>query len=201
MLLSSKTTLKLNQVQNSLLARYAGTARHAYNWVLRLRKQILEIVFGINLYFRHLANLSASEVFEDVKSYHKYEKILAQLQWFHRRQHINSANLRKTQITTTLLARQIVNICQDARNRITTYIANNQSGSRIAVCSGSRITNHCKRVKVIANLGFGQCRIGGSKFVVKDEFYPSHKTCCQVERSEKILFFVRANLLLPTVWY
>ena len=200
MLLSSKTTLKLNQVQNSLLARYAGTARHAYNWVLRLCKQILKI-FGIDLYLKHLANWSAGEVFEGVKSYHKYEKILAQLQWFHRRQHISSANLNKTQMTTTRLARKIINICQDVRNEIMTYVAKSQSGIRIEICSGSIMTNDCKRVKVIANLGFCQCRIRGSKFVVKDKFYPSHKTCCQVKSSEKILFFVRANLLLPTVWY
>ncbi|MDF5730946.1 MAG: helix-turn-helix domain-containing protein [Rhizonema sp. PD38] len=200
MLLSSKTTLKLNQVQNSLLARHAGTARHAYNWVLGLCKQILKIVVSINLYLKHLANLFAGEVFEGVKTYKKYNKILAQLQCFHRHKHISSANLKKTQMATTRLTREIVNIRQDAGDRITTYVANN-SGIRVEVCRSSRMTNHCKRVKAIANLCFGQCRIRSSKFVVLDKFDPSHKTCCQVESSEKILFFVRANLLLPTVWY
>ena len=42
MLLGFKTELKLNNKQRTLLAKYAGTARHAYNWGLSLCKQILE---------------------------------------------------------------------------------------------------------------------------------------------------------------
>ena len=41
MLLGFKTELKLNHKQRKLLAKHAGTARHAYNWGLALCKQIL----------------------------------------------------------------------------------------------------------------------------------------------------------------
>ncbi|GCL48447.1 transposase, IS607 family protein [Microcystis aeruginosa NIES-3787] len=42
MLLGFKTELKLNNQQRSLLAKHAGTARHAWNWGLALTKQILD---------------------------------------------------------------------------------------------------------------------------------------------------------------
>jgi len=42
MLLSFKTELKLNSTTRTLLAKHAGTARHAYNWGLGLCKQILD---------------------------------------------------------------------------------------------------------------------------------------------------------------
>lgn len=42
MLLGFKTELKLNNKQNSALAKHAGVARHAWNWGLGLSKQILE---------------------------------------------------------------------------------------------------------------------------------------------------------------
>ncbi len=42
MLLGFKTELKLNKQQRTLLARHAGTARHAWNWGLALTKQILD---------------------------------------------------------------------------------------------------------------------------------------------------------------
>lgn len=42
MLLGFKTELKLNNAQRTLLARHAGTARHAWNWGLWLTKNILD---------------------------------------------------------------------------------------------------------------------------------------------------------------
>jgi putative transposase len=42
MLIGFKTELKLNSAQRVLLAKHAGTARHAYNWGLGLCKQILD---------------------------------------------------------------------------------------------------------------------------------------------------------------
>lgn len=42
MLLGFKTELKLNNQQRTVLARHAGTARHAYNWGLALTKAILD---------------------------------------------------------------------------------------------------------------------------------------------------------------
>lgn len=42
MLVGFKTELKLNSIQRVLLAKHAGTARHAYNWGLGLCKQILD---------------------------------------------------------------------------------------------------------------------------------------------------------------
>ena len=42
MLLGFKTELKTNQTQEILLAKHAGVARHAWNWGLRLTKQILD---------------------------------------------------------------------------------------------------------------------------------------------------------------
>jgi len=42
MLLGFKTELRLNNQQRTLLAKHAGTARHAWNWGLGLTKQILD---------------------------------------------------------------------------------------------------------------------------------------------------------------
>jgi putative transposase len=42
MLIAFKTELKLNSHSSTLLAKHAGTARHAYNWGLGLCKQILD---------------------------------------------------------------------------------------------------------------------------------------------------------------
>jgi len=42
MLLGFKTQLRLNNQQRTLLAKHAGTARHAWNWGLGLTKQILD---------------------------------------------------------------------------------------------------------------------------------------------------------------
>jgi putative transposase len=42
MLIGLKTELKLNYSQRGLLAKHAGTARHAYNWGLGLCQQILD---------------------------------------------------------------------------------------------------------------------------------------------------------------
>ncbi|MGB3654920.1 MAG: transposase [Rivularia sp. (in: cyanobacteria)] len=42
MLLGFKTELKVNITQKILLAKYAGVARHAWNWGLRLTKNILD---------------------------------------------------------------------------------------------------------------------------------------------------------------
>ena len=42
MLLGFKTQLRLNNQQRTLLAKHAGTARHAWNWGLLLTKQILD---------------------------------------------------------------------------------------------------------------------------------------------------------------
>ena len=42
MLIGFKTELKVNSTQRVLLAKHAGTARHAYNWGLGLCKQILD---------------------------------------------------------------------------------------------------------------------------------------------------------------
>ena len=42
MLLGFKTELKLNNTQKILLAKHAGVARHAWNWGLRLTKNILD---------------------------------------------------------------------------------------------------------------------------------------------------------------
>lgn len=42
MLLGFKTELKLNNTQRTIIAKHAGTARHAWNWGLRLTKSILD---------------------------------------------------------------------------------------------------------------------------------------------------------------
>jgi putative transposase len=42
MLLGFKTELKLNNIQRTVLAKHAGTARHAYNWGLWFTKNLLD---------------------------------------------------------------------------------------------------------------------------------------------------------------
>ncbi|MDJ0718031.1 MAG: helix-turn-helix domain-containing protein [Prochloraceae cyanobacterium] len=42
MLLGFKTELKVNIAQRILLAKHAGTARHAYNWGLALCQKLLK---------------------------------------------------------------------------------------------------------------------------------------------------------------
>lgn len=63
MLLGFKTELKLNNVQRTLLAKHAGTARHAWNWGLRLTKEIL----GHNI-----ANPDTKLKFPSAIDLHKY---------------------------------------------------------------------------------------------------------------------------------
>lgn len=41
-LVSFKTELKLNNLQKTMMAKHAGTARHAYNWGLEICNRALE---------------------------------------------------------------------------------------------------------------------------------------------------------------
>lgn len=63
MLLGFKTKLKLNNVQRTLLAKHAGTARHAWNWGLRLTWEILA---------HNKANPGAKLKFPSAIDLHKY---------------------------------------------------------------------------------------------------------------------------------
>ena len=159
-------------------------------------------VVGVDLGVKTLAYLSTGIVFEGAKSYKKYEKKLAKLQWRNRNKVIGSANWKKAQIKIARLHRRIANIRKDTLHKLTTYLAKNHSQIVIedlnvsgmlkkrcdpAPTKGARerAPRNRKLAKAIADMGFHEfrrqleykCKLYGSQLIVADRFFPSSKIC------------------------
>ncbi|WP_268932467.1 transposase [Sphaerospermopsis reniformis] len=78
---------------------------------------------GVDLGINHLATLSTGEIFNGVKSYKKYEKKLARMEYLNRHKQIWSNNYRKAQIKIARLHQKIANIRKDTSHKITSYIS------------------------------------------------------------------------------
>ncbi len=148
---------------------------------------------GVDLGIKTLAYLSTGIVFEGAKSYRKYEKKLAKLQWRNRNKVIGSANWKKAQIKIARRHRRIANIRKDTLHKLTTYLAKNHSEIVIPpfippLLRGVREDGMLKNgrlAKAIADMGFHEfrrqleykCQLYGSKLIIADRFFPSSKTC------------------------
>ncbi len=140
---------------------------------------------GVDLGVKTLAYLSTGIAFEGAKSYKKYEKKLAKLQWRNRNKVIGSANWKKAQIKIARLHRRIANIRQDTLHKLTSYLAKNHSQIVIEDLNVSGMLKNRKLAKAIADMGFHEfrrqleykCKLYGSQLIVADRFFPSSKTC------------------------
>ncbi|BAZ80099.1 transposase, IS607 family protein [Sphaerospermopsis kisseleviana NIES-73] len=140
---------------------------------------------GVDLGINHLAISSTGEVFDGVKSYKKYEKKLARMQYLNRHKQRGSNNYRKAQIKIARLHQKIANIRKDTLHKITTHISKNHAVIGIEDLNVSGMLANGKLSKAIADMGFYQFRrqleyktqLYGSKLVIVDRYYPSSKTC------------------------
>ncbi|WP_414553171.1 RNA-guided endonuclease InsQ/TnpB family protein [Anabaena sp. CCY 0017] len=140
---------------------------------------------GVDLGINHLAVLSTGEIFDGAKSYKKYEKKLARMQYLNRYKQVGSHNYKKAQIKIGRLHRKIANIRKDTLHKITTYISKNHAVIGIEDLNVSGMLANGKLSKAIADMGFYEFRrqleyktqLYGGKLVIVDRFYPSSKTC------------------------
>lgn len=140
---------------------------------------------GIDLGINHLATLSTGEIFSGGKSYKKYEKKLARMQYLNRHKQRGSNNYRKAQIKIARLHQKVANIRKDTLHKITTYISKNHAVIGIEDLNVSGMLANGKLSKAISDMGFYEFRrqleyktqLYGSKLVIVDRFYPSSKTC------------------------
>ncbi|MGK7952773.1 MAG: RNA-guided endonuclease InsQ/TnpB family protein [Xenococcaceae cyanobacterium] len=140
---------------------------------------------GVDLGVKTLAYLSTGIVFEGAKSYKKYEKKLAKLQWRNRNKVIGSANWKKAQIKIARLHQRIANIRKDTLHKLTTYLAKNHSQIVIEDLNVSGMLKNRKLAKAIADMGFHEfrrqleykCKLYGSQLIIADRWLPSSKTC------------------------
>lgn len=142
-------------------------------------------VIGVDLGVLTLATLSTGEVFTGAKSYKKYERKLARMQFLLRHQQIGSSNFKKAQLKIARLHQKIANIRKDALHKLTTYLSKNHAVIGIENLNVSGMMANHKLAKAIGDMGFYEfrrqleykCQLYGSKLMVVDRFYPSSKTC------------------------
>lgn len=167
-------------------------SRHADRWFVSFRIEVELVVtpkpidcVGVDLGVKTLATLSTGEVFEGAKSYKKYERKLARLQYLMRHKQIGSSNYKKAQLKAARLHRRIANIRKDALHKLTTYISKNHAVIGLEDLNVSGMMKNRKLAKAVGDMGFYEFRrqleyksqLYGSKVVFVDRFYPSSKTC------------------------
>jgi putative transposase len=140
---------------------------------------------GVDLGINNLATLSTGEVFHGAKSYKKYEKTLARMQYLNRHKQVGSSNYRKSQVKIARLHQKITNIRKDTLHKITTYLSKNHAVIGIEDLNVSGMLANDKLAKAISDMGFYEFRrqleyktqLYRSQLVIIDRFYPSSKTC------------------------
>ncbi|MCU0541302.1 MAG: transposase [Oscillatoriaceae cyanobacterium Prado104] len=189
-----KTYERLPQVK----PKSATISRQASRWFISFRFDVAETttantsVVGVDLGIKHLAALSTGEVIEGAKSYRKFEKKLARLQFLNRHKVKGSKNWKKAQIKIALLHQKIANIRKDTLHKLTTLLAKNHGTVVIEDLNVSGMLANRKLAKSIQDMGFYEfrrqltykCKLYGSKLVVVDRWFPSSKTCscCGVKK-------------------
>jgi putative transposase len=170
----------------------ATISRHADRWFISFKVEVeptatpktFECV-GVDLGIHSLATLSTGEVFKGAKSYKKYEKKLARLQYLLRRKLIGSSNYKKAQLKLAHLHRKIANIRSCTLHKLTTHISKNHAVIGLEDLNVSGMMANRKLAKAIGDMGFYEfrrqleykCQLYGSRLVFVDRFYPSSKTC------------------------
>jgi len=167
-------------------------SRHADRWFISFKVEIAPIQtpklverVGVDFGINSLATLSTGEVFKGAKSYKKYEKKLAQLQYLLRHKVVGSNNYKKAQLQIARLHRRIANIRKDTLHKLTTYISKNHAVIGLEDLNVSGMMANRKLAKAIGDMGFYEfrrqleykCQLYGSRLVFVDRFYPSSKTC------------------------
>ncbi|MFB2919393.1 MULTISPECIES: RNA-guided endonuclease InsQ/TnpB family protein, partial [Aerosakkonema] len=167
-------------------------SRHAERWFISFKIEVeptfipksVECV-GVDLGINSLATLSTGEEFKGAKSYKKYEKKLARLQYLLRHKVVGSSNYKKAQLKIARLHRKIANIRKDTLHKLTTYISKNHAVIGLEDLNVSGMMANRKLAKAIGDMGFYEfrrqleykCQLYGSRLVFVDRFYPSSKTC------------------------
>ncbi|WP_245602658.1 transposase [Gloeothece verrucosa] len=180
------------RMPTGILPKSVTISRQAHRWFISLkietestqRAKIHEVV-GVDLGVLHLATLSTGEVFEGTKSYRRFEKKLARLQWLNRHKVIGSNNWRKATIKIALLHKKIADIRKDTLHKLTTYLAKNHSRIGIEDLNVSGMLANHKLAKAISDQGFYEFRrqleyktqLYGSELVIIERWFPSSKTC------------------------
>jgi len=142
-------------------------------------------VVGCDLGIKSLATLSTGETFEGSKSYRKYEKQLARLQYLNRHKVKGSNNWNKAQRQIAKLHFKIANIRKDTLHKLTTYLAKNHGKIVIEDLNVSGMMANHKLAKAVQDMGFYEFRrqldyktqLYGSELIIADRWFPSSKTC------------------------
>jgi putative transposase len=179
-------------------------SRHADRWFISFKVEVeptqthksVECV-GVDLGINSLAMLSTGEEFRGAKSYKKYEKKLARLQYLQRHKVVGSANYKKAQLKIARIHRTIANIRSDTLHKLTTYISKNHAVIGLEDLNVSGMMANRKLAKAIGDMGFYEfrrqleykCQLYGGQLVFVDRFYPSSKTCSNCGH-------IKASLLL-----
>ena len=176
-------------------------SRKADKWFVSFKVEIPEEittktrkVVGIDLGVKNLATLSTGEVIEGVKSYRKYEKKLARLQYLARKKEKKSKNRAKANLVIAKLHLKVANMRNNELHKLTSYLAKNHSKIVIEDLNVSGMMQNHKLAKAIQDMGFYEFRrqldykskLYGSEVVTVNRFYPSSKTCsnCDVVKKE-----------------
>lgn len=167
-------------------------SRHADRWFISFKVEVEPTVtlksvecVGVDLGINSLATLSTGEEFKGAKSYRKYEKKLARLQYLLRHKVRASSNYKKAQLKIARVHRRIANIRKDTLHKLTTYISKNHAVVGLEDLNVSGMMKNRKLAKAIGDMGFYEFRrqleykgqLYGSRLVFVDRFYPSSKTC------------------------
>ncbi len=167
-------------------------SRHADRWFVSFKIEVESTVtpksvarVGVDLGINSVATLSTGEKFKGAKSYKKYDKKLARLQYLLRHKIVGSANYKKAQLQIARLHRTIANIRKDTLHKLTTYISKNHAVIGLEDLNVSGMMANRKLAKAIGDMGFYEfrrqleykCQLYGSQLVFVDRFYPSSKTC------------------------
>ncbi len=180
------------RLPQGVIPKSVTISRHADRWFISFKIEVdkkatskpVECV-GVDLGVNALATLSTGEAFKGAKSYNKYEKKLARLQYLSRHKIVGSSNYKKVQLKIARLHRRIANIRSDTLHKLTTYISKNHAVIGLEDLNVSGMMANRKLAKAIGDMGFYEFRrqleyktqLYGSKLVFVDRFYPSSKTC------------------------
>ncbi|MCU0545346.1 MAG: transposase [Oscillatoriaceae cyanobacterium Prado104] len=182
-----KTYERLPQVK----PKSVTISRQADRWFISFRLEVAEqtiantSIVGVDLGVKNLATLSTGEAFQGAKSYRKFEKKLARLQYLHRHKVKGSSNWKKALFEIAKLHRKIANIRKDTLHKLTTLLAKNHGTIVIEDLNVSGMMANRKLAKSIQDMGFYEfrrqltykCKLYGSKLVAVDRWFPSSKTC------------------------
>jgi putative transposase len=153
-------------------------------------------IVGLDLGIRDLGISSDGQVFQNPKSYKKYQKKLKKYQRVLARQINGSRNRNKTKTKIQKLHRKIANIRKDCSNKMTSSLT--KSGSKMLIMETLKPKNMSKNHKLagaILDASFGEihrqisykCVLRGVHLVKAHQFFASSKFCSVCGMKNKYL--------------